>query len=433
MDAPCREQEPPPLAAQHALFWLMAGNAVGLWLSILLLVPSFNGLFGELTYGRIVPLHLNFQLYGWSSLPLVAWLFHIFRCPANASSRAAVLIWSAALAIGGASWLRGESSGKIFLEWTGFARAFFTLAMLFLWCVLAVSLARDKGGARFARATKSIGLMALLAAPAVWHFAGSPRVYPPVNPSTSGPTAASLLGSTLSVIFLMLLAGPALGRAKPRRSGARLGWIAFAASATLFALADKSNASHRSWTEIATLGSLLLWAPLLPAYFRSFEFPFTARRWIPVFLMWFAALTLTGWCSFLPGVLDRWKFTNALVAHSHLAMAGFVTAFNMFLLQALLAHRNLSLGISRDSFLIWNVATIAHVTVLWTAGTLEAADAAFTILPTPMRAVLYGARALFGAAMFGTSIVWWRASLRMENARGSRRASRPAPAELALA
>lgn len=433
MDAPVHDQEPLPLAARHAFFWLMAGNAVGLWLSILLLFPSLNALFGEFTYGRIVPLHLNFQLYGWSSLPLVAWLLQIYRCSAHASSRAAIVIWSAALVIGGVSWLLGGSSGKIFLEWSGFARAFFTLAMTFLWCVLAASFAKENDGGRIARAAKGAGLVALLTAPGVWHFAGSERVYPPVNPSTSGPTAASLLGSTLSVIFLLLLAGPALGHPNGRRTAARFGWIAFAASAALFVLADKSNASHRGWREIATLGSLLVWAPLLPAYFRAFDFSSNARRWMPVFLLWFAALTLTGWFSFLPGVLDRWKFTNALVAHSHLAMAGFVTAFNMFLLHALLARQNMSLRISGRSFLIWNLATIAHVTVLWTAGTLEAADSSFTILPTPAHTVLYGARALFGAVMFGVSLHWWRASLHLQHAPAAHKPCGHAAAEPALA
>ena len=36
--------------------------------------------------------------------------------------------------------------------------------------------------------------------------------------------------------------------------------------------------------------------------------------------------------SFLPGVLDRIKFSQALVGHSHLAMAGFTTSFVVLVL-----------------------------------------------------------------------------------------------------
>ena len=60
-------------AVRHALAWLVFGNAVGLYLAILLLRPDWQ--LAGWTYGRWVPVHLNSQLYGWTSLPLVAWLF----------------------------------------------------------------------------------------------------------------------------------------------------------------------------------------------------------------------------------------------------------------------------------------------------------------------------------------------------------------------
>lgn len=50
-----------------------------MWLAIVLLIPSAGGWLGEWTYGRWMPVHLNFQLYGWLNMPLVAWLLKLYR------------------------------------------------------------------------------------------------------------------------------------------------------------------------------------------------------------------------------------------------------------------------------------------------------------------------------------------------------------------
>jgi len=49
-------------------------------------------------------------------------------------------------------------------------------------------------------------------------------------------------------------------------------------------------------------------------------------------LFWWALLIPTGWCLFLPGVLDHLKFTDGLVSHSLMAMAGFVTSLLILVL-----------------------------------------------------------------------------------------------------
>ncbi len=57
-----------------------------------------------------------------------------------------------------------------------------------------------------------------------------------------------------------------------------------------------------------------------------------SRRWLGAAFVWWCLLVLTGWLDFLPGISERVKFTNVLVAHSHLAMAGMVTSLNVALL-----------------------------------------------------------------------------------------------------
>src|SRR5215472_17979023 len=66
------------IAAWHSLGWLFASNLIGVWLAILLLFPNAGRFLGEWSYGRWTPVHLNFQLYGWIALPLVAWAMRIY-------------------------------------------------------------------------------------------------------------------------------------------------------------------------------------------------------------------------------------------------------------------------------------------------------------------------------------------------------------------
>jgi cytochrome c oxidase cbb3-type subunit 1 len=114
----------------HSLAWLVFANAVGVLMATLLVAPRLNGVLGEWTYGRWIPVHLNLQLNGWCSLPLVAFLFKVYGADREGVAqwcRPALWIWSSALAVGSLSWLTGHSSGKLFLDWTGFSRASLSL------------------------------------------------------------------------------------------------------------------------------------------------------------------------------------------------------------------------------------------------------------------------------------------------------------------
>ena len=146
-DHPCSYPKlhlPQPIAnaAWHAFLWLVIGNAIGVMLALLLLVPSFNAVLGEWTYGRWMMVHVNILLYGWCSLPMLGWLFRIYgadRGPLAAWCRPVLWTWSTALFMGSLTWLAGHSSGKLFLDWSGYARLAFPAAMLALWLLLAAS------------------------------------------------------------------------------------------------------------------------------------------------------------------------------------------------------------------------------------------------------------------------------------------------------
>ncbi|HUD75374.1 MAG TPA: hypothetical protein VMQ76_09905, partial [Terracidiphilus sp.] len=64
---PSNAPRPVVSAAAHALFWLVFANAIGLLIAILLIFPALNRLLGEWTYGRWIMVHMNLELYGWTS------------------------------------------------------------------------------------------------------------------------------------------------------------------------------------------------------------------------------------------------------------------------------------------------------------------------------------------------------------------------------
>lgn len=402
-------------AAWHSLAWLFAANLIGVWLAVLLLFPNAGHWLGAWSYGRWTPVHLNFQLYGWMALPLVAWAMRIYRAhraPVSTWARAALLLWSLALAVGGISWLSGTTSGKLFLDWAGFSRILFPLAILFLWCVLAVAYGqawRDPDNRRLAvRAVKLLGLALLLPIPSAIYLASSPGLYPAVNPDTGGPTGASQLESTLIVVLILLLLPYGLTHRK--RGGRRwllVSWFTIVLEGLLCLALGSADVSHHRPVQFLSLASLLVWVPLLPAYFSAFEWPGVTRPWRIATFAWWAVLVPTGWAFFLPGILDRLKFTDGLVAHSILAMAGFVTSLLVLILGVLL-REHADVFNSRWAFIAWHGSALAYVVLFLLAGWREGIDPTFTIVPGPARNILYVARLILGIAMTAASAEWLR-------------------------
>ena len=390
---------------------------------MLLLFPSLNRFLGEWTYGRWMPVHMNLQLYGWCSLPLVTFLFKVYgadREPAARWGRSVLWVWSCALGVGALSWLSGHTSGKLFLDWTGYSRVLFPLALLTLWCVLAFSQMNAPGVAGKAGIAKLIGLALLLAVPVLIFIAASPTLYPPINPDTGGPTGASQLESTLVIIAILLLLPFGLTQRNARSSlPMTVAWSAFAAEFLLCFALGRTDVSHHRPIQWISLGSLLVWLPLMPAYYGSFVWHRNTRRWRIAFLCWWSVLIPTGWCLFLPGVLDRFKFTDGLVGHSLLAMAGFTSSLLIFVMVQLLGED----GWIFDrpwSFYLWHSSVFAYVVLMLSAGWREGADPAFTMVPGTLRNAAYGLRLLLGISLLAASADWLFAASTLLRERGRR-------------
>jgi len=412
-DAPTRlSTAPRPVAsaAAHALFWLVFANAIGVLIAILLLFPALNRLLGEWTYGRWIMVHMNLELYGWTSLPMVGFLFKVYgvqRGPLALWCRPVLWAWSAALAVGTFSWLSGSSSGKLFLDWSGYARVLFPLAMLALWLLLAVAFAREwTASTIFERGAKTAGILLLLAVPFILFVACSPSYYPAINPDSGGPTGASQLESSLIIVAILLMLPFGLTQRKMERSKViAIAWFVMVAEFLLCFALGRADSSHHSPAQFLSLGSLLIWIPLTPAYYAAFNWNANTRRWRIAFLCWWSALVFTGWVLFYPGILDHFKFTDGLVGHSFVAMAGFTSSLLIFVLVQLLGEDGWIFNRTR-SFYGWNLAILAYVVLMTVAGWHEGFDPTFTIIPGIARNTIYVCRLVVGAAMLAASLDW---------------------------
>ncbi|WP_221031394.1 hypothetical protein [Actomonas aquatica] len=377
----------------HALGWLVAANAVGLWLAALLLWPTLGDVIAPLSYGRWMPVHMNWQLYGWCALPLVGLLFRWILVAEHPGVvrhvHVALCAWSLALGLGGVSWLGGTVSGKLFLDWHGWARPVLALAMLVLWTVLAAHLwwgwRSEAGWQRWAKLAVLGGLVAV--PPLMWWVAGR-DVYPAVNRDSGGATGAALLGSTLGIVgifgFMPRLLGVSQRAASKQdgstchvlrdkwwRGGEGWFWGAYGVSIGAWLAIERGDSSHHDVEQIVGLGVLLAWIPLLIWWWRRQAWCAGARPWILAALAWWALLVLTGWLTFLPELSERLKFTNGLVAHAHLAMAGLVTSVNAAILNQLDPARPL-----RRGFGLWQGGAAVMVVVLLVMGWFERDHAA---------------------------------------------------------
>jgi len=256
------------------------------------------------------------------------------------------------------------------------------------------------------RSAKILGLALLLAVPIVMYLASGPDFYPAVNPDTGGPTGASQLESSLIVVVILLLLPFGIARRKAGHSRTiAAAWAIVVAELLLCLALGRTDISHHRPAQFLSLGSLLVWVPLTPAYYAAFAWHANTRRWRIAFLAWWSALVLTGWVLFLPGVLDHFKFTDGLVGHSLLAMAGFTSSLLIFVLVQLLGEDGWIFNRTR-SFYSWNGAVLGYVALMTAAGWREGFDPTFTIVPGLARNAIYALRLVVGLAMLAASLDW---------------------------
>jgi cytochrome c oxidase cbb3-type subunit I len=232
-------------------------------------------------------------------------------------------------------------------------------------------------------------------------FAASPAVYPPVDRTTGGPTGSSLLGSALIVVNLMVILPRAV--AVPIDKTGKPGiWMFLVFSWLFFGVTEWMGGTHFHWYQIVAMGVLLPWAWLLPRDWARFSWPDGSRGWRVAMFAWWGLLVVSGFLMYQPGVLDQIKFTQGLVAHSHLAMAGFTTSFCAMLLVLLTGKR---MGADWTVW-TWHLAALAMIVTLALVGWREGDGPSWMLEQPAWRSWGFAARAFCGLLMWIVSIRW---------------------------
>jgi cytochrome c oxidase cbb3-type subunit 1 len=169
----------------------------------------------------------------------------------------------------------------------------------------------------------------------------------------------------------------------------------------------RADVSHHKPTQWISLGSLLVWIPLTPAYYSAFHWHENTRRWRIAFLGWWSILVPTGWMLFLPGVLDHFKFTDGLVGHSLLAMAGFVSSLLIFVLVQIMGDDGWIFN-GTWSFYVWQASVATYVAIMFLAGWREGSAPSFSIVPGVLRNGIYALRLSLGILILIASLDWFR-------------------------
>ncbi len=399
-----------------SLSWLVVANAIGLLLSALLLYPELNNVLVPFTYGRWVTLHLDFQLYGWCALPLLGILcnwYLPFSKKGYALLQLIFLLWSVVLASAGYQWLHGETSGKLFLEWSGKLRVLFPETLLAIWLLLTLGFfIRSKEhpiSKRHVMLFKIKFLLLLLVVPLTFWYATDRDVFPPINPQSSGATGTSLLASTLLIVAILLLIPPTFVRFRVPSIGTY--FISFGlllCHLTSLEFLDHGNIDSRHAEQFWGLASCLLWIPILYWYYSRFAWPKVAAPWLKWFGIWGSVLAVNGVTMFVPEILDRVKFTDMLVAHSHLAMAGMITAFNMVVLILLAPGSRLAQQLNESrSRKVWNIGLLVMLSGLIALGALEVAHPSYLYRSHPLIRAASSFRFVGGCMMLIASAAWW--------------------------
>lgn len=323
-----------------------------------------------LNFGRLVPLHLDWTLYGWLSFPLIGFLFDLKgKCrPQSSAIKIGLWFWFSTLILSSLYILLGHSSGKLFLEFTDLSRYLFTLNLATLsmaYIIESFFIAKQSFVQKYILNTCAVLV------PIVWFFASSAKVYPPINPNSGGPTGASLMASTLVILPVFILLAEKLDN-KITFTDTKNYWILLLVHFLIFVfISDHGSISNDNLGQIVAIASLIIWPFLLIKLF--FKNPSSAylRSWKLSMFVWFGILSISALIMFLPSVLSYAKFTSIIVAHTHLAMAGFLSSFSFLVLGSIIDDDLITRCFPKTFFKKWHGIQIAHITILLLLGLTE--------------------------------------------------------------
>lgn len=126
-----------------AVFWLLAGSAVGLVVAFRLVDPTLFGQSEFFFHGLMRPVHTLTVLFGWASLALVGLGLYVVPKASMVTlshgeiraANVALWLWNAGLVIGAAALFMGFSTGREYREIPWWAMSFVAAGDLLLFAV----------------------------------------------------------------------------------------------------------------------------------------------------------------------------------------------------------------------------------------------------------------------------------------------------------
>jgi cytochrome c oxidase cbb3-type subunit 1 len=179
-------------------------------------------------------------------------------------------------------------------------------------------------------------------------------------------------------------------------------WAYFGFCWVFFGVTEAVGGTHFDWWQNFSLLLMPPWAWLLARDWQGFSWPRDSRVWRVAMFCWWGLLVLTGYLMYFPWILDRIKFTQGLVAHSHLAMAGFTTSFCALLVVFLTGKR---VG-GMVSVVLWHLAVVVMIVTLAAMGWREGSGQSWMLINPTWRELGLAVRGACGVAMLSVSCVW---------------------------
>lgn len=127
-----------------AIFWLVFGTIVGLTAGALMTWPDLITGIGQLSFGRLRPLHIHGVLIGWLSMGYVSCIFYLVTVLSGRKSlwserlgNATVIAWNILLVGGAYSLMNGMTEAREYAELSGITIGNVTIPGIWDYIVLA--------------------------------------------------------------------------------------------------------------------------------------------------------------------------------------------------------------------------------------------------------------------------------------------------------
>ena len=336
-----------------AVFWLLAGSALGLLSAWKMTHPGLLDSMGWLTFGRIRPAHLNAVIYGWASqagigtgLWLMARLCRV-RLMHSSLVISAAVFWNVGVLVGVLGILAGDSRSIEWLEFPGYATPILFLAYAFIGVWAVVMFRYRKPGRVYV--SQWYLLAAFLWFPWMYATANILLVWQPVLGPAQGAVnwwfAHNLLGLWFTPIGLAsayYMIPKILGRPIRGYSLSVLGFWSLAIFSSWNGMHHLIGGPFPAWMISAGVAaSLLMFIPVVAAainFHLTMRGGFDALKWSPALrftvfgAMGYTVVSLQGGLMAIPSLNAVTHFTDTTIGHAHLGMYGF---FSMMMFGAM--------------------------------------------------------------------------------------------------